>query len=806
MLLREKTLERQPAARHDYMRRVRFKFQFAVLIAIGLALAAVGALLVRFHRPLPRVSGELLVDGVSAPVEILRDRYGIPHVRAANRLDAIFALGFVHAQDRLWQMEIQRRAASGRLAEALGPAALPTDRFMRTVGFARAASGARASLDATAIDTIDAYTRGVNAFLSRTSGWRLPVEYTLAGITPEPWTADDVVATMKLLAWAQGVNWREELLRLRIAARLDAEQSLDLVPAESSGVTVLPPASEAVDGALEQISRVLEQIDPGSMQAMEAPPGWGEPGAAGSNAWVLSGSRTASGRPILANDPHIAAQAPSTWYLVHLTGGSLDVIGASFPGACAVAIGHNARLAWGVTNAMADAQDLFAVGYQEPTTVVEEVIRIKGGGEERLTVRLSANGPIISDVIGERGALALKWTGLDPADGTIGAFIALNAAASAAELRAALSRMHAPVLGIVYASVDGEIGYAASGAVPIRDGPRGTWSAEVHAGTLASAVDPAAGFIVTANNAIGGAAPPLSTSFDPSYRAERITRMIASESALSIDDVVLMQQDVVSTQPAALAALLFDLVEPQDARGARALAMLRAWDGGMRAGSAEAAIYQRYYAEAARALFRDELGDAMWSEYRGATAALARAMDRLARNGPGAWCDDVELPGRQSCGRVLGDALSRALDALEKQQGAHLPAWRWDADNVVRFPHAPMDAVGWLRPLFSRRLRRPGDPFTVNPSMRIRDQTLIASYRQVIDVGDWDQSRFVIPMGQSGHPISAHYDDMLPLWNEGRYVPMAFSEAAVRVAAWNVITLRPRQQAPSSSAYIPREN
>jgi penicillin amidase len=357
----------------------------------------------------------------------------------------------------------------------------------------------------------------------------------------------------------------------------------------------------------------------------------------------------------------------------------------------------------------------------------------------------------------------------------------------------------------VYASTTGEIGYAAAGVIPARDGTGGAWTGVSRADATAYAIDPAPDFIVTANNAIGGAAPPMSTSFDPPYRAARITELIESETALSLEDVARMQLDVVSAQPRALAPLLFDRVEPVDHRSAAALAMLRAWDGGMRAGSAEAVLYQRYYAEAARALFRDELGDSGWNQYRGETAALARAMDGIARRGGGAWCDDVDLPDEQSCGQTLGGALARAVDALSREQGSHMPAWRWDASNVVRFPHAPMDAVGLLRPLFSRALQRPGDPFTVNPSMRIRDQTLVASYRQIIDVGDWDNSRFVMPMGQSGHPISAHYADLLRLWNDGEYVPMTFSEPAVRAAAWSVLTLRPRA-AQSSSAYIPRGN
>ncbi|HEX6324508.1 MAG TPA: penicillin acylase family protein [Vicinamibacterales bacterium] len=763
----------------------QFRFQFLFAVPVLIVLAAVGGVLLRFHRPLPEVNGEIVLDGVSAPIEILRDRYGIPHIRAAGRDDAIFALGFVHAQDRLWQMEVQRRAAAGRLSEALGPGALATDRFMRTAGFARAARDARASLDADALAWIDAYVRGINAFLARTSGWRLPVEYALTGITPEPWTADDVVAAMKLLAWAQGMNWREDLMRLRLTAKLGTDRADALLPAALDGATILPRMTPADAAALGEIARLLDTAAP--------------PSGAASNAWVHDGTLTASGRPLVASDPHIPSQAPATGYLVHMTGGGLDVIGATFPGAPAVVIGHNGRVAWGITNAMVDAQDLFVVRHDEPTETIEEVIRVKGEADERLRVRVSERGPVISDLVGERGALALRWTGLDREDDTVAAFFALNAAPDAAAVRAALARVHAPVLSIVYADAGGSIGYAAAGSVPVRDAQTGAWTSHVSAAATAWIVDPPSGRVITANNAIGGDGPPMSTSFDLPYRAARIAEMIDAEAAVSVDDVLRMQQDVVSLQPRALAPLLFDVVEPRDRRSAAALAALRAWDGGMRGGSAEAALFARYYDEAAKALLRDELGDRLFADYQAGAAALARAMHRFARTGAGAWCDDVELPGPQTCGAVLGEALARAVDGLERDQGSHMGAWRWDAANTVRFAHAPMDAVAWLRPLFSRELRRPGHGFTVNPVMRIRDQTFIASYRQIVDVGNWDASRFVIPLGQSGHPMSAHYDDLLPLWNEGRYVPMAYSDAAVRAAAWWTLTLRPRRTAPSSA-------
>jgi len=758
-----------------------------VLLAVA---APVAAVLTRVHRPLPAVRGTIEIEGVSSPIEILRDRYGIPHIRAASRTDAIFALGFVHAQDRLWQMEMQRRAAAGRLAEALGEAAAPTDRFMRTVGFARAARSARESLAPADLAWIDAYVRGINAFLARTSGWRLPVEFSLTGISPEPWTADDVIGTMKLIAWGQGMNWREDLLRLRLTAKVGADRVQDLVPGQFDGATILPSITPAGAAALDRVAEALDRIAP--------------PAAGASNAWVLSGSRTATGRPIVANDPHIQAQAPAVWYLVHITGGDLDVIGATFPGACAVVIGHNGRVAWGITNAMADAQDLFIVRQGEPLQIIEEVIKVRDAADQYLTVRISPNGPVISDVVNERGLLALRWTGLDAQDPTVAGFVALNLARDANELRSAAARMHAPVISVVYADAGGSIGYAAAGSVPVRDQASGIWISSEPATTRASAVDPDSGRIVTANNAIGGAAPPLSTSFELPYRAERIAELIDAESALSIDDVAGIQQDVTSLQVPALAPLLFDQAEPRDRRSAEAIAMLKRWNGALTAGSAEAILYKRYYLEAAAGLLRDELGDSLWRDYQASSATLARAMHRFARHGADPWCDDVEAPGRQRCGEILGAALDRAIATVVGEQGSNMQAWRWDRTNIVRFAHAPMDAVALLRPFFSRELRRPGDNFTVNPVMRIRDLTVIASYRQIIDVGDWDQSRFVIPLGQSGHPMSAHYDDLLPLWNEGRYVPMVYTEGAVRAAAWSSLTLRPRLPAPPSSAGTPR--
>lgn len=808
------------------MRRYLVRLLFALIIII---LATAGAVSWRLWRSLPTRDGTVRVAGLHQGVGVIRDPDGIPHIRASTERDAIFTLGYVHAQDRFWQMEFQRRLASGRLSEVLGPAALETDRLMRTIGFSRAAAAAAGALRNDTRGLVQAYVDGVNAWLRSHRGSRLPVEFALLGFSPAEFRVEDVLAWQKVMGWSMSTNWREELLRLRLAARVGFDGAAELLPAYAADGPIvlrefeLPradrerPASHDSGVSTARAAAFARRLAASlaSGNPLSAPPlPAGDPFVTGgSNNWVLGGARTATGKPFLANDPHLGTQAPGVWYVAHITGGTLDVIGATLPGTPAVVIGHNRRIAWGVTNMMSDVQDFFVErinerdeaevdGRWEPMQVLHERIAVRGAPDVTLRVRVTRHGPLLSDVFDERTPLALRWTGQDPVDHTAGAFLRLNRAASWPEFIAAFDEYHLPMLNFVYADVDGNIGYLGPGALPIRTGDgrlpldgsvsANDWRGYVPAGELPRAFNPGRGFIASANNEVVPGTYPyvVSTSWEVPYRAARITSVLESMPHATLDDMKRLQTDQHSTQPARVAPFLLGAHASTDQARA-ALEQLKNWNGSMAADSRPAALFKAYYARATWSIFGDDLGPALWNEYRGFTGDVAKAFDTVANTPAPRWCDDVTTAGREDCATVLGSALEHALEDLRLSQGSNDSRWRWDRQNDVWFPHLPFQASALLRPFFSRHVERGGDAFTVNPSMPVRDQMLVASYRQLIDLSNLDASVFILPLGQSGQLLSGHYADMLKDWNEGRYRSLRFSRQAVDAAASHRLTLEP---------------
>jgi penicillin amidase len=469
---------------------------------------------VYLYRSLPKVRGTEYVAGISAPVEIVRDRYAVPHIYAATRGDALFGLGYAHAQDRLWQMEFQRRIGFGRLSEVLGTAALPQDRFLRTVGFGRAAKSAWDHLPADARALVDVYVAGINAFISTHHGSRLPPEFTLLRFEPEPWTGADVLAWVKMMAWDLSANYSLELLRHDIAAKVGTDAMRELMPPpSSSALSILGPdlvapyapgnprstRGSATTAASAASALTIQSALPAlsKLFAPDAAEG------VGSNNWVVDGTMTASGQPLLANDPHLAAKVPSLWYLAHMHFGEEHLIGATLPGTPAVAIGRNSHIAWGETNVAADVEDLYVEhldstgrfadfqGRQEPLRLVRETIQVKGGEPVTVDVRISRHGPIVSDAINAINAasedtrnrpplapLAFRWTALDDEDPTIVAFLKLNVAHDWTEFTSALRDFVVPSQNFVYADVAGHIGYYMPGRIPVRASGNGTIPAE----------------------------------------------------------------------------------------------------------------------------------------------------------------------------------------------------------------------------------------------------------------------------------------------------------------------------------------
>ncbi len=760
------------------MRLVRFLGRLLLGLAVLGALIAAGGYLYLKGTTLPQTTGRLVLKGLLEPVEVTRDAYGVVHIQARNLHDLFFAQGVVHAQDRLWQMEFQRRVGAGRLAEVLGEAALEEDKFLRTWGFYRAAQAAYRNLSPEAKAAVDAYVAGINAYLATNPP--LPLEFRLLGYRPEPWQGADVLVWAKMMSFDLSANYEAELRRYRLLARgLTPERIAELMPPyPEDAPTILPPAGLPLPppGAEQQAAALLElgQARPRFLEA--------------SNNWVVSGRRTASGKPLLANDPHLGLGVPSLWYLIHLEAPGYNAIGASLPGTPGVVIGRNARIAWGVTNVGADVQDLYVLEEQDggyvyqgevrPYTTREEVIRVKGGGEVRLVVRETVYGPVISDVVDAPGAspLAVRWVSLEAVDGTLEAFLKINQAGSWGEFREALKGYLAPSQNFVYADVDGNIGYIAPGKIPIRrPGHSGAypvpgtgawdWQGFIPFDELPQALNPPEGFIVTANNKVTPPTYPYTLTVDwaEPYRATRIRELLTAKPRLTLEDMVRIQLDQYTLLYRAFRPVL-ELIQPEDEAARRWRARLLAWDGVMRPDAPEATVFAAWYRELAR-LPAAEVGQPYWNEPRYLLNALKNGDPACAARG--LVCLDYATL-----------AFERAVEAVAED--GRVPAW--GAVHRARFAH-PVLSQTPLKRFTDRQVPFGGDAFTVNvgpydlATLRMDHGP---SYRQVVDLADPEGSRFIHPMGQSGNLLSPHYADLLPRWASGQYLPMRTQGYAVQ--------------------------
>ncbi len=752
---------------------------------------------------LPLVSGTVQVGGTDGPIEIIRDAEGVPHIYATTDHDAFYGLGYVHAQDRLWQMEMQRRIGAGRLSEILGEATLSIDKFQRTLGYYRAAQADLNIIEARSRQALEAYAAGINQWLSE--GHTLPPEFVLLGVKPTPWQPVDSLVWQKMMSWDLGGNYDVELLYQQLAQAVGPERTAQLLPDyPAEGVSVLAGLdfdSQAA-ASLLSIDRLLET-------------GFGHGGReAGSNNWVVAGSRTATGLPLLADDPHLGTSIPSIWYLAELQGETLHVVGATFPGLPAVVIGHNERVAWGVTNMGPDVQDLYVErlnpanpnqyavdGSWQTIQVVEEVIEVDGKEQPlRWAARSTRHGPLISDVSDTGVPLALQWTALQPGDTTIDAFISGNYANNWTEFVAALEKFVTPSQNFVYADVDGNIGYYAPGRIPIRaEGHDGRapvpgwssayeWQGFIPFADLPQLYNPPEGYIATANNRVVDDSYPylLGTDWAPPYRAERIVELLEQPARkgdkLTLADMLAMQADQTSTQVRMLLPFLLE-TPPQNKRQAAAIELLHTFDGEMRRDSAAAALYQAWMVHLERALFEDDLRTSLFEEMstRANPIFLTNILNDPALGA--VWCDQVLTAPVESCTDTAQHALDAALDDLSARMGETMSDWRWDRIHLTQYPHNPFSEVDLLKGIFHRSIANGGDRYTVNVApVQLAEpylQNNSPGYRQVVDLADFNNSRFMITTGQSGNVLSEHYDNLIRRHRDVEYLPMSFGRAQV---------------------------
>lgn len=564
-------------------------------------------------RPaLPQTDGELALAGLTAPVSVYRDASGIPHIVAENAHDLFFAQGFVTAQDRLWAMEAQRRAAHGTLSEIVGDRGLKNDTMMRILGMTESAEADWETLDADTQAALTAYADGVNAYLAQ-AGSKLPLEFKILGITPQPWTAIDSLVFGKLVAWGLSNNYQDELVVSQLTQSLTWEEALSILP-DYPGPDVIPDANAAI---LPQTADAMLAFNRDMNVAVLTP--LTKPDQ-GSNAWVVGGSHTASGLPLLAGDPHQGLSMPTLWYEVglHTSDGQYDVVGASLPGLPGVEIGHNAKIAWAVTNARPDVQDLFietlnddGTQYQfnnewKDITFREEIIQVKDAAPVTVNVRTTHHGPIITDATPEsKQMLALRWTGLDQGRPLAQAIIQLNQAANWKEFRAALAFWQLPGMNFVYADIDGNIGFQMSGAVPFRaennvkglqpvDGSNEAheWLGFVAFDELPSALNPSGDFFASANNRPAGVEYPnfLSHYFQPPYRVALISETIRDSQNVTSADFAKLQASWQSDINWQVARAIANEASPANKQEEVMIGLLADWDGVMTPDSGEATL------------------------------------------------------------------------------------------------------------------------------------------------------------------------------------------------------------------------
>ena len=777
---------------------------------VGLVLVAGAAAWIYTRQALPQTEGTLQLAGPGAEIRIERDAHGIPTIKAASIDDAVFGLGFVHAQDRLWQLETHRRIGAGRLAEAFGEGALDNDKFLRALGVRRAAAAQWANTTGEARAAVLAYTAGVNAFLQRGMKAR-PPEFIVLGLQPEPWTPEDSLAWAVMMAWDLGGNWSTELTRMRLALRMPVARINQLLP-PYPGEKPLPTADYA---ALFRELRLDGRL---GQQALLHAPESGIEGV-GSNNWVLHGSRTTSGKPLLANDPHLKLSAPALWYFARLEAPGLKVAGATLPGLPGVVLGQNAHIAWGFTNTAPDVQDLYLerikpddpTQYQTPQgwatfETFREVIRVKGKPDVALTVRATRHGPVISDaggaptegLTGPAGrpayVLAMRWTALDADTGTLPAAMGFNRATSVAEFVAASARYTAPMQNMVVADRDGRIGFVAAGRVPLRKpendlkglvpspgwDPRYDWSGFLDAAATPRELDPPRGWIATANQRIHGPDYPhfLTSEWALPYRQQRIEELIGAKPQHGIASMREMQSDVVSLATKRLLPFL-QKAQSGHALAAAAQKQLADFDGTMAADRAAPLIFWAWARQLSQGIFADDLGTPLWER---SGRSFRDAMEGVLERNDASWCDDRSTAAAESCEHQVDAAFTRALDELQAAQGGDVSAWQWGRAHVARSEHRPFSRVKPLARWFELRAPVGGDTFTVNVSrVGLKPDATTGelyldehgpSLRAIYDLGDPSQSRFMHSSGQSGLFFSPLYRSFVDRWARVEDVPV----------------------------------
>ena len=829
-----------------------------MLTAAALTSVGVGSVRSSF----PPTSGRLTVPGLAAPVEVLRDGYGVPHLYADSAEDLFWAQGYVHAQDRFYEMDFRRHLAAGRLSELYGESQVETDAYVRTLGWRRVAEQELTLLAPSTRRALDAYAAGVNAYLDGSATADLSLEYRLLGLqglryTPERWTAADSVSWLKVMAWDLSSNFEQEAERALITATFGVGRTANLFPDYPlEGYDPIVGRGTVVKKAFDPTARRLSSrplpdealthpaarsafAEINRMNAALAPllGPRGMEGETGSNSWVVSGSRTASGQPILSNDPHLATSIPSVFAQVGLHCRTVtaacpyDVAGFSLASVPGVVVGHNATVAWGLTTSYLDVQDLYLeaidgnqvrVGNRlVPLATLTEQIRVSGEEVPRtITIRSSRHGPLLSDVSpqlqrvaavqappGPGYAVALSWVGLKPGR-TMDALLAINKAQDFAEFREAAALLAAPSQNLVYADVAGNIGYQLPGIMPRRgkgDGrtpvpgwdPAYDWRGMVPFAELPYVYNPPGGVIVAANQpVIGGQYPyPVGSAYSYGWRSQEILDQLQQTSALTLDQAeALLYDDTIRIAEHLVPALL--KIKVDDGWVAEGQRTLVGWDYSAAPDSAAAAYFNVVMHNLLKLTFRDELPEHLWPAGGDRWNAVVLGLLKQPRN---LWWDDVSTPKViESRDDILRLAMTNARKEITSLMARDVDEWAWGRLHTATLRNQTLGTSG-IKPVEALFNRGPyavgGGPAVVNAmaydTRRGYTVTSAPTMRMIVDLGNLDQSRWVNQSGVSGHAFHPNYADQTELWARSRTWPFVATRAAVEARSEQRLELLP---------------
>ena len=739
-------------------------------------------------RRLAQVDGTIPVSGLEQPVEVLRDRWGVAHIYAQTVHDLFFSQGYVAAQDRLYQIEIWRRTGSGELAEVFGPDYVSRDRIARLVRYRGDMDAEWASYSPQSKEIAEAFTDGINAYVEQNRD-NLPVEFELLGFEPGEWEPEDVLLRIAGLLMVRNIS--QEIARSKMVAELGVEETAKWYPTD-------PPRELRPDPEVD-LAGIDDRVTADYRRAVSIPVLREQDG---SNNWVVSAERSATGAPLLASDPHRPVILPSLRYLVHLNGPGWNVIGSGEPALPGVAIGHNERIGWGFTIVQYDAADLFVErtnpdnpdqylldGEWLDMDVETEEVRVGGRQEpESVRLRFTRNGPVIWEDPENDRAIALRWAGQEPGTAGYLGSLALDQATDWDSFVDAMRAWKVPAENIVYADVDGNIGWVAAGLMPVREGWSGLLPVPAHTGRyrwtgfrtvdeLPQIKNPASGYVATANHKILPPEYPHDLGFDWSapYRFDRIDEVLSQAGTFTVEDFQQLQHDETSLPARQLVGMLRGLPDLQS----EAAGLFDGWDFVLDADSSAAALFQAWM----KKLPREFLDSQVREEARALVERYLQLPTLVQKLG--------EI-GAEERLRIMAGSLDEAFQELRSRLGADSSAWRWGALHTIGFRHPLSNSPARREAFDLKPVERGGDGFTPNATRGPGySQSSGASYRHILDVGDWDRSVFTSTPGQSGQPGSPHYDDLLPLWARGEYAPLAFSREAVESSTANRLVLRP---------------